>query len=80
MRLSDQHDPKLRRDGREKGASDLPDSKSLAHAATALCFALITLLLSHFYNAIPTDLSVVLFHVCYGAIFGEIGKRLPIFQ
>jgi Na+/citrate or Na+/malate symporter len=42
-------------------------------------FALITLLLSHFYNALPDDLVVAL-PFYYWRIFGEIGKRLPIFN
>ena len=44
-------------------------------------FALITLLLSHFYNALPTDIVggfAIMFII--GAVFGEIGKRLPIFN
>ncbi len=45
-------------------------------------FALITLLLSHFFiTLLPTDIVggfAIMFII--GAIFGEIGKRLPIFN
>ncbi len=75
----DQHDPGFG-DG-EKGASDLLRFKIFGMPLPLYAFALITLLLSHFYNAIPTDLvgGFALMFVM-GAIFGEIGKRLPIFN
>lgn len=64
-----------------KGASDLLRFKIFGMPLPLYAFALITLLLSHFYNAIPTDLvgGFALMFVM-GAIFGEIGKRLPIFN
>lgn len=75
----DQHDPGFG-DG-EKGAGDLLRFKIFGMPLPLYAFALITLLLSHFYNAIPTDLvgGFALMFVM-GAIFGEIGKRLPIFN
>ncbi|ECA9727292.1 citrate/sodium symporter CitN [Salmonella enterica subsp. enterica serovar Stanley] len=65
----------------KKGASDLLRFKIFGMPLPLYAFALITLLLSHFYNAIPTDLvgGFALMFVM-GAIFGEIGKRLPIFN
>ncbi len=57
------------------------DLKSSACRSPLYAFALITLLLSHFYNALPTDIVggfAIMFII--GAIFGEIGKRLPIFN
>ncbi|ECH0419672.1 citrate:sodium symporter, partial [Salmonella enterica] len=39
-----------------KGASDLLRFKIFGMPLPLYAFALITLLLSHFYNAIPTDL------------------------
>ncbi|ECJ9597704.1 citrate/sodium symporter CitN [Salmonella enterica] len=64
-----------------KGASDLLRFKIFGMPLPLYAFALITLLLSHFYNAIPTDLvgGFALMFVMV-AIFGEIGKRLPIFN
>ncbi|EDS7167008.1 GHKL domain-containing protein [Salmonella enterica] len=64
-----------------KGASDLLRFKIFGMPLPLYACALITLLLSHFYNAIPTDLvgGFALMFVM-GAIFGEIGKRLPIFN
>lgn len=65
----------------KKGASDLLRFKIFGMPLPLYAFALITLLLSHFYNAIPADLvgGFALMFVM-GAIFGEIGKRLPIFN
>lgn len=65
----------------KKGAGDLLRFKIFGMPLPLYAFALITLLLSHFYNAIPTDLvgGFALMFVM-GAIFGEIGKRLPIFN
>lgn len=65
----------------KKGVSDLLGFKIFGMPLPLYAFALITLLLSHFYNALPTDIVggfAIMFII--GAIFGEIGKRLPIFN
>lgn len=65
----------------KKGVSDLLGFKIFGMPLPLYAFALITLLLSHFFNALPTDLVggfAIMFII--GAIFGEIGKRLPIFN
>ena len=61
----------------KKGVSDLLGFKIFGMPLPLYAFALITLLLSHFFNALPTDLVggfAIMFII--GAIFGEIGKRL----
>ncbi|MGM1326977.1 citrate/sodium symporter CitS, partial [Klebsiella michiganensis] len=65
----------------KKGVSDILGFKIFGMPLPLYAFALITLLLSHFYNALPTDIVggfAIMFII--GAIFGEIGKRLPIFN
>ena len=65
----------------KKGVNDLLGFKIFGMPLPLYAFALITLLLSHFFNALPTDLVggfAIMFII--GAIFGEIGKRLPIFN
>ena len=65
----------------KKGVKDLLGFKIFGMPLPLYAFALITLLLSHFYNALPTDIVggfAIMFII--GAIFGEIGKRLPIFN
>jgi Na+/citrate or Na+/malate symporter len=64
-----------------KRARDLLGFKIFGMSLPLYAFALVTLLLSHFYNALPNDLVggfAIMFII--GAIFGEIGKRLPIFN
>lgn len=61
--------------------SDLLGFKIFGMPLPLYAFALITLLLSHLFNALPTDLVggfAIMFII--GALFGEIGKRLPIFN
>ena len=65
----------------KNGVSELLKFKIFGMPLPLYAFALITLLLSHFYNALPTDIVggfAIMFII--GAIFGEIGKRLPIFN
>ena len=65
----------------KKGVSDILGFKIFGMPLPLYAFALITLLLSHFYNALPTDIVggfAIMFII--GAVFGEIGKRLPIFN
>jgi Na+/citrate or Na+/malate symporter len=65
----------------KKGARDLLGFKIFGMSLPLYAFALVTLLLSHFYNSLPNDLVggfAIMFII--GAIFGEIGKRLPIFN
>lgn len=65
----------------KKGVSDLLGFKIFGMPLPLYAFALITLLLSHFFNALPTDIVggfAIMFII--GALFGEIGKRLPIFN
>ena len=65
----------------KKGVGDILGFKVFGMPLPLYAFALITLLLSHFYNALPTDLVggfAIMFII--GAAFGEIGKRLPIFN
>lgn len=65
----------------KKGVGDLLQFKIFGMPLPLYAFALITILLSHYNNALPTDLVggfALMFII--GAIFGEIGKRLPLFN
>lgn len=57
----------------KKGVSDILGFKIFGMPLPLYAFALITLLLSHFYNALPTDIVggfAIMFII--GAVFGEI--------
>lgn len=65
----------------KKGIGDLLSFKVFGMPLPLYGFALVTLLLSHFYNALPNDVVggfALMFII--GAMFGEIGKRLPVFN
>lgn len=65
----------------KKGVGDLLQFKIFGMPLPLYAFALITILLSHYNNALPNDLVggfALMFII--GAIFGEIGKRLPLFN
>ncbi|WP_058912192.1 citrate/sodium symporter CitS [Entomohabitans teleogrylli] len=65
----------------KKGLADLLGFRIFGMPLPLYGFALITLLLSHFNDALPGDLVggfCLMFII--GAIFGEIGKRLPVFN
>lgn len=65
----------------KKGVASLLDFKIFGMPLPLYALALITLLLSHFNNALPVDMvgGLALMFII-GAIFGEIGKRLPLFN
>ena len=65
----------------KKGVRDLLNFKIFGMSLPLYAFALITLLLSHFNDKLPGDVVggfALMFII--GAVFGEIGKRLPIFN
>ena len=65
----------------KKGVRDLLNFKIFGMSLPLYAFALITILLSHFNDKLPGDIVggfALMFII--GAIFGEIGKRLPIFN
>lgn len=65
----------------KKGVANLLDFKIFGMPLPLYALAFITLLLSHFNNTLPVDVVggfALMFII--GAIFGEIGKRLPIFN
>lgn len=65
----------------KKSVASLLDFKIFGMTLPLYALALITLLLSHFNNALPVDMvgGLALMFII-GAIFGEIGKRLPLFN
>ncbi|MDN4979455.1 citrate/sodium symporter CitS [Enterobacter hormaechei] len=65
----------------KKGVANLLEFKIFGMPLPLYALAFITLLLSHFNNTLPVDVVggfALMFII--GAIFGEIGKRLPIFN
>lgn len=65
----------------KKSAKSILEFKIFGMPLPLYAFALITLILSHIYDTLPNDMVggfAVMFII--GAIFGEMGKRLPIFN
>ncbi len=65
----------------EGGVKSLLSAKIFGMSLPLYGFALITIALSHFTGVLPTDLVggfAIMFVI--GAVFGEIGKRLPVFN
>lgn len=65
----------------EGGVKSLLSAKIFGMPLPLYGFTLVTLALSHFTGVLPTDLVggfAIMFVI--GAVFGEIGKRLPVFN